>query len=70
MQNACAILSLVACLTLQYFSTFSVNSTILGGKKVTEHKMCFGFLYELSEKNYHSKKNAVRCYHICTAVFL
>ena len=30
-------------------------------KKVTEHKMCFDFLYKLYHKNSHSKKNWARC---------
>jgi hypothetical protein len=42
MQNACAILSSVACPTVQYFTTLSyeINGKIFEKKKVTEQKMC------------------------------
>ena len=61
MQRACAILSSVACLPLQYFSTLSHERHDFRGGEVTEHKMCVlisftTFVWNIS----HSKKNWAR----------
>ena len=44
MQCACAILSSVACLALQYFYTLSLSNDTILLKKVIEHKMCVSIL--------------------------
>jgi hypothetical protein len=43
MQTACAILSSVACIALQYFPHYLINGMILGKKKVIEHESVFWF---------------------------
>ena len=45
-----AILSSVACLTLQYFSTFSHKRHDFRKKKITEHKKCFDLIYNFCLK--------------------
>jgi len=54
------ILSSMACLSLQYFST-SHKSHNLGGKNIIEHKIRMCFVRNIS----YSKKNSARCYHTC-----
>jgi hypothetical protein len=51
MQCACAILSFVACSAIR--STLPHKRKVFREKKkVTEHKMCFDFLYNFSLKHY------------------
>ena len=49
-------LSSVACPSLQYFSKLSHKWNDFR-KRVTEHKMCFDFLYNFFFNISHSKKN-------------
>jgi len=51
MQYAFAILSSVASPTPQYFSTLS-HKWQRYYEKVTEHKMCFDFLYRICTKHF------------------
>ena len=65
MQCACAILSSVACLALQYFSTLSHKKHDFR-EKIIEHKMYVlvfstTFVWRIS----HSEKNSARSYHKC-----
>jgi hypothetical protein len=67
MQGACATLSSVACLAVQYFSTLSHKRHDFLKKKVIEHKMCVlilstNFVWNIS----HYKTNSARYYHVCT----
>jgi len=69
MQCTCAILSPVARPAIQYFSSLFHKRQDFRKKKnkVTDHKMCFDFLYNLCPKNIsHSKKNWARYGQKCT----
>jgi len=58
------ILSSVACLALQYFSTLSHERHDFRGGGIFEHKMnAFIFPTTFSCIAFHSKKNRVRYYH-------
>jgi hypothetical protein len=37
---------------LQYFSPYLIKGTIFEKEKLTEHKMCFDFLYKLYPKHF------------------
>jgi hypothetical protein len=50
-QCACAILSSVTCPVEKYFSTLSHKRHDCR-KKVTEHKMCFNFLYNFCLRHF------------------
>jgi len=52
MQRACSIFSSVVCPGLQYFSILSQKDKIFEEKKVTEYKMCFGFLYDVGLEHF------------------
>ena len=66
MQSACAILSYVACLAVQYFSTSSKKQNNFRDKRFTEHKLRVlifpaAFCVNIS----HSKKNSERyCFNV------
>ena len=63
MQHACAILSSVACLAVQYFPTLSHKRNDFRGKKIIEHEMCvLVFSTAFGWRISHSKKNSERCY--------
>jgi hypothetical protein len=65
------ILSSVACSDLPYFSTLSHKRHDFRKKNVTEHKMCVLIFSTTFVSNIsHYKKNAARCYHKCTQVFM
>jgi hypothetical protein len=51
MQCACAILSSVTCSGLQYFPTLSHKRHDFR-EKVTEHEMCFDFIYNICLNNF------------------
>ena len=56
-----AILSFVDCPTVQSFSTYLINGTILEKKTVIEHKTCvLIFSTIFVRKIFHSKKNWAR----------
>ena len=58
MRLRCIILSSVACPALLYFATLShKQQDIWKNTKVTECKLCFGFLYNFCPKHSHYKKN-------------
>jgi hypothetical protein len=70
MQSACDILSSVACLVVQYFSTLSHKWHDIRNN-VIEHKMCVlmfskTFVWNIS----HSKKNWARYDQKCVLVFM
>jgi len=52
------------------FPHYLINGTILGGKKVTEHKMCFDLLYEFCVQYFYSNKNWARCDQNCQVVLV
>ena len=52
MQRACAILSSVACPSLQYFSALYHNGTILGKKMLSIIKWVFQFSLELLSETF------------------
>jgi len=55
------VLSSVMCVSPQYFSAISHKRHDLR-KKVSEHKMCFDFLYKFVWNISHSKKKWARYY--------
>jgi hypothetical protein len=63
------IMSLVACLVLPYFYTFSKKKITNFGHKVIEYKMCVLNFSTTSARNIsHSKNNSAIYYHKCTSV--
>jgi len=52
MQCACAILSSVACLAVQYFPTLSHKRHDFRGKKIIEHKIVFWFSLQFLSKTF------------------
>ena len=52
-QCACAILSSAACPSVPCVLTLSHKRYDFSGKKLTEHKMCFNFLYNVFVKHLH-----------------
>jgi len=69
MKDAYAILSYVAWSAVQYISALSDKRRNFR-KKVTEHKMCFDFLYNFCLNIFHSKKKQTRYDKKCTLVFM
>jgi len=70
MQSACAVLSSVACLTVQYSSTLPQKRHDFW-KTFIEHKMCVlifstTYVWNIS----YSKWNSSIYYHKCTSVFM
>ena len=66
----CHILTpFVALLAPPHFSTLCHKRRDFR-KKVTEHKMCFDFLYNFCLNISHSKKNLARYCHKCENVFM
>ena len=71
MQSACATLSFLAHLGVQYLLTLSHKQHDFRKKKnVTEHKMCVLIFSTalFSERFVHSKKHSARYYHKCQYV--
>ena len=67
MRCACAILSPVACLALQYFSTLSHKQHDVQKKDIKLH---FDFLYKFVWNISHSKNNSATYVQKCILVFM